>query len=875
MDDRYLPYILAVLVVLSFLPLLGTSVDPAHIEGGVVYLNQDWVVDPGDFLVYNNTTIVLTGNLTVEKDGTLVLRNVTLVMNCTLPHQYTIRCNGTLMVEDWDGEPNTVEDGATITSSSPDAPYDIAAEPGADLTFSRSRIESWNASGVHLFSSDGARFEQMEILSSSPGFLGVGNTSFDACNFVNTTIAMEWANHTFFNGCEMLDSNITLLLCNDTTLLSCYGDGSFLINNATNTSIAGCSAFYGELSGRNCTIQSSDFGSLRLGGEGIKANGVNISSGGLVVEDAGDALLEGCTALNCSTGFRFASASICAGNLRALGCAVGLNLSAGSAGTITDSEFINCSSGITLWDAGMISLSNMTLVNASEGVEIGSVPMGLSLGSCRFRDLTTALIMGSGSAEAINCTFENGTNHVLVNGSGEITLLNSKFNRSRCAVVGSGGLLFVQWFMDVQVIDAQGNGVFMAQVRVQGNDSSDAIYLTNGIGRAEWIKVTEYLETQGGRIPYNPYNISASATGYTSAWSILWVNGSTTAELMISDIEPPRIYPTELEVVQPDDPITLTARIRDNGAVSGAVAHYLPPQGGGWSEVPMRFIEGTSRDGKWLADIPGQSQSGNLTCWIYASDTAGNSNRTANMTIVVLDTLPPVIIHTPITEIEYNESAGIRAQVVDASTVPMVLLNYTDLEGRWHSRTMTSEGDWWSAELPPFNATGSIEYMCWAADVLGNTNHTPVYPVQVDDFTRPRVVDAGPRGVEPPVSTSSIVYVRFSEPMNETSVVEAVHFFGENVSFTPVWSENSTYLVLNITGGLRNDTYYHITIERSARDRNGLSLANDYHWYFYTEGTAPPPKSWLDEYWWALVAVAAAIIVMVPILLHRRGTRGK
>ncbi len=72
--------------------------DPPHVDGGSTTFVGNWTVDPLDDLLYVNQTIVLDGNLTVDENATLELRNCTLVMNSTFNGQFSIlvRANGTM-----------------------------------------------------------------------------------------------------------------------------------------------------------------------------------------------------------------------------------------------------------------------------------------------------------------------------------------------------------------------------------------------------------------------------------------------------------------------------------------------------------------------------------------------------------------------------------------------------------------------------------------------------------------------------------------------------------------------------------------------------------------------------------------------------------
>ena len=64
--------------------------DPPTADGGSTNFTGDWYVDAGDKLAYVNQTIVLTGNLTFNGTGALVLTNVTLALNSSVDGEFWI-----------------------------------------------------------------------------------------------------------------------------------------------------------------------------------------------------------------------------------------------------------------------------------------------------------------------------------------------------------------------------------------------------------------------------------------------------------------------------------------------------------------------------------------------------------------------------------------------------------------------------------------------------------------------------------------------------------------------------------------------------------------------------------------------------------------
>jgi parallel beta-helix repeat protein len=93
------------------------GVDGAYTQ----YIVGDWIVTGIEN--YTNEIIVLSGNLSIQNAGILTFRNVTLMMNCTTSDgQYYIEVNngGSFIITDGDNNPSTTNDNSNIT----DSPYD-------------------------------------------------------------------------------------------------------------------------------------------------------------------------------------------------------------------------------------------------------------------------------------------------------------------------------------------------------------------------------------------------------------------------------------------------------------------------------------------------------------------------------------------------------------------------------------------------------------------------------------------------------------------------------------------------------------------------------------------------------------------------------
>ncbi len=112
------------------------------------------------------------------------------------------------------------------------------------------------------------------------------------------------------------------------------------------------------------------------------------------------------------------------------------------------------------------------------------------------------------------------------------------------------------------------------------------------------------------------------------------------------------------------------------------------------------------------------------------------------------DTTPPVINHTPVTNIHYSQPINITAEISDNVAISSVRLNYTDVNGTnynvsmngWNRKMVMVSGSGstlyaqkgnYLYEIPAQGLPGTLSYFIWANDTSGNANMTGVYQVQI------------------------------------------------------------------------------------------------------------------------------------------------
>ena len=140
---------LVALLAVATLAVLASMAAAEHPEDqdanmggtGLSEFTGDWSVGTGDDLTYANQTISLDGNLSIADGGSLVLRNVTLVLHGGEfdPQEITV-FDGTLTITDWDGDPMTEGDRSQVRAADIEANYYFQVYEDATFTLSNSLV---------------------------------------------------------------------------------------------------------------------------------------------------------------------------------------------------------------------------------------------------------------------------------------------------------------------------------------------------------------------------------------------------------------------------------------------------------------------------------------------------------------------------------------------------------------------------------------------------------------------------------------------------------------------------------------------------------------------------------------------------------------
>ncbi len=292
-------------------------------------------------------------------------------------------------------------------------------------------------------------------------------------------------------------------------------------------------------------------------------------------------------------------------------------------------------------------------------------------------------------------------------------------------------------------------------------------------------------------------------------------------------------------------------------------------------------------DGVWVTDKPlriTDAREGKNQVYIWLEDIVGNKDfLNYNSVELKLDTKPPKITHSPITDLMENEELIIQAEISDElSGTDDVLLKFKKPSEQEYSILQMEEvNNIYSIKVPSdMISIEGIEYYIEVSDnsVPKNKNYfgvdgeTEIKPTGANDIdikisALPKIIDNSPLGVDIPVN--SIMNITFNKIMNGKSTMDAFSisphvegelvFSGNKLEFKP-----GQPLFYNMT--------YTIIISRSAKDQDGNNLEKDFKWTFTTESqelTPEPPKKDRpkDNSWQLGLSLFIILIIILLIII--------
>ncbi len=244
----------AVLVVGEGAPEDTGNGSPA--DDGEWETDGNWTVDSTE--TYENLTVLVNGNLTVDFGGKLTLRGVKMIMNCSDDLQYWIRVatGGELVVEDTDGDWTTTNDRSELRSWFKSARFTVQVDAGATVTFLRSKISDLGDDDFvgMTIDADDVLFEHAVIDSFSSIFVDKAAPTLRSCRITGDLASSLY----FLNSAARLES---------TTIINCYHGVSAFGKPSpilVDTDVANCylplDLTQAEVTMRGGLLESSPFG---------------------------------------------------------------------------------------------------------------------------------------------------------------------------------------------------------------------------------------------------------------------------------------------------------------------------------------------------------------------------------------------------------------------------------------------------------------------------------------------------------------------------------------------------------------------------------------------------------------------------------------
>ncbi len=206
------------------------------------------------------------------------------------------------------------------------------------------------------------------------------------------------------------------------------------------------------------------------------------------------------------------------------------------------------------------------------------------------------------------------------------------------------------------------------------------------------------------------------------------LGSASTATFTTADTTPPTISSASA-IPSPQEAggrVNVSAAVTDNGVVAQVWIEIREP-----GNVLVGNFSATSDpgSGRYYHDAA-YSPPGAYSYRISAKDAAGNWNSVAG-SFSVVDTTPPTIQHTPVTQAVKDAAIPITAVITDVDAVSNARVDYTDVLGVRSNVSMTLNAGLYEYSLPAQTQLGSLTYFLWARDPSGNAARTPTYVVNV------------------------------------------------------------------------------------------------------------------------------------------------
>jgi len=240
---------------------------------------------------------------------------------------------------------------------------------------------------------------------------------------------------------------------------------------------------------------------------------------------------------------------------------------------------------------------------------------------------------------------------------------------------------------------------------------------------------------------------------YLSASDGLWESTQPTNAAPISpfsltvvDTTPPTIEHTPVREAPVKSSPEITAKVTDAVKVERVSLFHKIRDDRYFTKIDMTAA---ATPGEYTASIPALDQPGIVEYYVEAVDSSSNSRTYPEggskdpQVITFVDTEPPVIVHTPISDgQEASIPVTVGATITDNVGVKSVIFKYkSPIKKEFIEAKMTSVGSYYTAEIPGIAVVpGKIEYTITASDGSPYSKETQVsYSFTVVDTTPPTI----------------------------------------------------------------------------------------------------------------------------------------
>ena len=478
-----------------------------------------------DISRWENETVVLNGNLTINSTGELTFYNVTLIMNSTYDGQFGIYVK---------------EGGRFLVYSSNITAYDITTpvwmqrpgrvwiSPGlkykfvvhGNLTIQDSEISYlWGAAnlpsppsqrgGIRIFSNDVVIRNSYIHNGEVHGIDAEGASNL---TILNTTLSKNNVSGIFSWGSEMSIQN-SIITRNDLYgIWGFYGGGAvsdISVVKAKNNIIS-----RNSFSGIQC-----DWCDVELDNNEVLYNGEpNAGQGGIFLATPNWSRIENNTvAYNNRGGITVGCRELFMANNTIQGhTSRGLSLSSCRAVLISN-RILDTTGGIE--SRGIAIGGNSQVLISRNTLERNDIGIYTNTKGWKLRAFVVNSTISSND-------FDLRLGYVSGDDPCEVVTLNTTFDKAKVKYVSTGSNLTVEWFMHVKVVDLVGTPVPGALVEIEDiNGVSVKSGQTDNRGLFKWNVAKEYFqedlngngngEDPGEKTYYTPHNVTASKDGVT------------------------------------------------------------------------------------------------------------------------------------------------------------------------------------------------------------------------------------------------------------------------------------------------------------------------------------------------------------------------